>query len=210
MELIGDVDIIVNTVNTKGYMGKGLALEFKLRFPDIEKDYKEACNSGELGRGGDLWIWKGEDIFGREAVIVNMATKEDYKKPSNIKWIERGMENLISIMSEGGYRSVALPKLGAGLGGLDWDLVENRIVETFHDMPYEVVICKDLMAGPLEKSLMKVLEFVEVSPKQRESLIHALRRRSISRLRDLLKIRGIGEKAYRDILKKAWIKRKLV
>ena len=210
MECVGNVDVVVNAVNTKGYMGKGLALEFKLRFPKLEEDYKKACESGELSKGGDVWIWKGNDIFGRNAVVANIATKEDYKAPSKIEWIERGVKSLREILSSNGYKSVALPKLGAGLGKLNWDVVEDVIVNAFHGEDFEVIICKDISAGEFERSLISSLVRANLPPRMKSLLTSALRSGRVRRLRDIMKIKGISEKSYREILEKAWAARALL
>lgn len=105
---------IVNTVNCVGVMGKGLALEFKLRYPDMFYKYKELCQSKLMGIG-KLWIYKSESC---PQWILNFPTKLHWKNPSKIEYIEAGLRKFVESYKEKGITSIAFPLLGTHNGGL--------------------------------------------------------------------------------------------
>ncbi len=116
--LDSDAQTIVNTVNTVGVMGKGLALEFKKRYPKMFDRYKLLCRSGEL-RVGKLHLYPEGD-----RLILNFPTKSDFRHPSKLEYIEKGLQTLVKHYRHMGVTSIAFPRLGCGLGGLDW---ENQV-----------------------------------------------------------------------------------
>lgn len=120
---------IVNTVNCVGIMGKGLALQYKKAFPSNFKEYKSACDK-KLVTPGKMFITKYDDILGSK-FIVNFPTKKHWKGASKIEYIDDGLEDLVHQINELNITSIAIPPLGAGLGGLDWELVKSRIIEFF-------------------------------------------------------------------------------
>ena len=109
---------LVNTVNCVGVMGKGLALEFKNRYPAMFDKYKSFCDKGVF-KPGVLWIYKSED----GKWILNFPTKIDWKSPSELYYIEEGLKKFVDIWKEKGITSVAFPLLGCNNGGLDPDVV---------------------------------------------------------------------------------------
>lgn len=111
---------IVNTVNCYGVMGKGIALQFKQRYPDMFNEYKLACKNFELSNGGDIWIWDYVDMF-KQRKILCFATKVMWQYKSKIEWIERGLANFINNYKHWGITSIAWPKLGCTNGGLNWE-----------------------------------------------------------------------------------------
>jgi len=119
------VDALVNTVNTAGAMGKGLALQFKKAFPANTKAYEAACKSGEVVVG-KMFVF---DAGGLELprYIINFPTKKHWRSPSQLTYIEDGLVDLISVIRDRQIRSIAIPPLGAGLGGLDWSTVRTLI-----------------------------------------------------------------------------------
>lgn len=119
-----DADTLVNPVNTVGIMGAGLAAEFKRRFPRNYEIYRDMCKSGNF-RIGELLINKEHGIY-----IVNFPTKEHYRDPSKLEWIERGLETLADVGK--GHR-MAIPALGCGLGGLDFLSVKALIEKYLSD-----------------------------------------------------------------------------
>ncbi len=120
-------DAIVNAVNCVGVMGKGLALELKKRFPENFKIYKESCANQELRPDNVLTYNNGE--LGKPRFIINFPTKDHWKQPSEIGYIDSGLESLADAIRKHNISSIAIPALGCGLGGLDWDDVRPRIVE---------------------------------------------------------------------------------
>jgi len=120
-----DVEAIINTVNCVGVMGAGLALQFKNRYPDNYKAYKEACKRNEVVPG-KMFVYS-LDGDNTPKYIVNFPTKRHWKNPSYLEDIETGLEDLVQVIQQRGIKSIAVPALGAGLGGLDWNEVREQI-----------------------------------------------------------------------------------
>lgn len=120
------VEALVNPVNTEGVMGKGLALEFKKRFPDAYESYNLACRRGDLVPGR-LHNYRLPD--GRH--IIHFPTKTDWRSPSRIEYIKAGLPALVDLVRKSAIKSIAIPALGCGLGGLAWDVVKPMIEEAF-------------------------------------------------------------------------------
>ncbi len=128
--LDADVDALVNTVNAVGVMGKGIALMFKERFPENYKAYEAACKRKEI-RAGSLFV---TEQLVAPRWIVNFATKQHWRNPSKLEWIKSGLADLRSFIVEHQIRSIALPPLGSGNGGLDWADVRPLIQDTLGDL----------------------------------------------------------------------------
>ena len=114
---------LVNTVNCVGVMGKGLALQFKQKYPKMFDEYKFICKPGEyrcLEYGGDIWIYNYIDFFKHKKILC-FATKEHWRYPSKIEWIERGLKQFVEDYKYWNITSIAWPKLGCTNGGLDWE-----------------------------------------------------------------------------------------
>lgn len=111
---------LVCTVNCEGVMGKGIALDFKKRFPDMFNEYRYACKNNRIKVGGDLWIYHYIDLY-KPKNILCFATKELWRNPSKLVWIERGLETFVKAYKGLGITSIAFPKLGCNNGGLDWE-----------------------------------------------------------------------------------------
>jgi len=131
--LKSDAEALVNTVNAVGVMGKGIALQFKKAFPDNFKVYEAACAKKEV-RTGKMFITETGLMHGPR-FIVNFPTKRHWKGKSRIEDIESGLQALTEDIRRLGIHSIAVPPLGCGLGGLDWDDVYSRIVEAFSSLP---------------------------------------------------------------------------
>lgn len=130
---------LVNTVNTEGVMGKGIALQFKKAFPHNFKVYKEACDRKEIGVG-KLLMTKDKSLLGGEKWIINFPTKTSWRKPSEYSYIEKGLEDLISLIKREGISSIAIPPLGAGQGGLNWEKVKSILLSKLSDLDIEIFI----------------------------------------------------------------------
>jgi len=122
------VEAIVNTVNCVGVMGKGVALEFKQRWPENFKVYKAACDNNRLNPG-TLLIYENAKLFehARPRFLVNFPTKKHWRSPSKLSYIEDGLDALISEITRLQIKSIAIPPLGCGNGGLEWDDVRRTI-----------------------------------------------------------------------------------
>lgn len=119
------VEALVNTVNTVGVMGKGIALMFKEAFPDNFRAYEEACNRGDV-RVGHVFVTENARLEGPRW-IINFPSKKHWRHPSKLEWITEGLADLRRVVIEKGIRSIALPPLGCGNGGLDWTEVRSEI-----------------------------------------------------------------------------------
>jgi len=116
-----DADAWVNTVNCKGVMGGGIALLFKQKFPQMYLDYRNKCNIGII-KPGTVNTYANDD--GSPNFILNLATKDDYRNPSELEWIKDGVFDLLCTVRQFRIQKVALPALGCGLGGLNFEDVK--------------------------------------------------------------------------------------
>ena len=109
--------VLTNTVNCVGVMGKGIALEFKIRFPKLFEDYKVRCEK-ELVKPGHPYLWEDDKVQ-----VLNFPTKRHWKDESLIQDVEKGLKYLSTNFSKMGIQSIAMPALGCGNGGLSWEEV---------------------------------------------------------------------------------------
>ncbi|MET9256658.1 macro domain-containing protein [Streptomyces sp. NPDC003717] len=131
--LLADVDALVNTVNTVGVMGKGIALQFKRAYPENFRDYKTSCDRGEV-MVGRMHVHKVEQVS-HPRFIINFPTKRHWRAPSRIEDIASGLVALRDEIVERGITSIAVPPLGCGNGGLSWREVEPMIRQTLGTIP---------------------------------------------------------------------------
>ncbi|MEM4711408.1 MAG: macro domain-containing protein, partial [Candidatus Woesearchaeota archaeon] len=136
--LESNAQALVNPVNTVGVMGKGIALRFKKAFPENFKAYVKACKNKEIDIG-KLFVFKENTIKG-EKIIINFPTKKDWRKPSEYEYIEKGLDNLIRIIKEHNIKSIAIPPLGCGQGGLLWAKVKKMIDEKLSSLDIDVYV----------------------------------------------------------------------
>lgn len=130
--LEADVDAIVNTVNTVGVMGKGIALMFKDRFPENFKAYAGACKRGAV-QIGSMFVTAATELQGPRW-IVNFPTKQHWRSHTRLAWVEAGLDDLRAIIREKDIQSIAIPPLGCGNGGLAWDTVRPLIERMLGDL----------------------------------------------------------------------------
>lgn len=132
-------EALVNTVNTVGVMGKGIALMFKERFERNFDLYAAACKAKQV-RVGKMFVTETGELNGPRWVI-NFPTKEHWRAPSRLEWVDAGLQDLKRVLQERQIKSVAIPPLGAGNGGLDWPTVKARIDANMKDLQgVEVVV----------------------------------------------------------------------
>ncbi len=131
--LRADTDAIVNTVNCVGFMGRGIAAQFKRTFPENFKAYEAACKRKEVVPGRMFVFATGQLTNPR--FIVNFPTKRHWRGKSRIEDIEAGLVALVREVRERGIRSIAIPPLGCGLGGLEWQDVRPRIERALGGLP---------------------------------------------------------------------------
>ena len=125
--LDAEVDALVNTVNTVGVMGKGIALLFKKRFPNNFDSYVRACTRNEV-RVGRMFVTKNDEFFPKW--IINFPTKRHWRAKTQLQWVEDGLHDLARVIEVRAIKSIAIPALGCGEGGLDWEQVRPLIVAT--------------------------------------------------------------------------------
>lgn len=123
--LEADVEALVNTVNEVGVMGKGIALMFREAFPDNMAAYAAACKNNEV-RVGHMFVTENFALVGPKR-IINFPTKKHWRHPTRLEWVQEGLQDLVCVIREKHIRSVALPALGCGNGGLDWAVVRPEI-----------------------------------------------------------------------------------
>lgn len=128
-----DVDAIVNTVNCVGVMGKGIALQFKNKWPENFKAYAAACKAGDV-RLGKMFIFDSGALV-RPHYIINFPTKQHWRGKSELQSIRLGLDDLVAQVRRLGIRSLAMPPLGCGNGGLDWCEVKPMIEQAFSILP---------------------------------------------------------------------------
>lgn len=128
--LTSDVEALVNTVNCVGVMGRGIALQFKKAFPENYKKYSTACKLEEV-QPGKMFITKTDTLVNPK-FIVNFPTKRHWRGKSKMEDIESGLEVLAEEIRRLNIKSIAIPPLGSGLGGLDWEKVKPKIVNALN------------------------------------------------------------------------------
>jgi len=162
--LIGDLfaseaQTLVNTVNCVGVMGKGVALEFKKRFPSLFEDYAARCERREV-RLGEPYVYRGKG----GKLVVNFPTKGHWRSPSRLADIEAGMNYFVKHYAEWGITSIAFPPLGCGNGGLEWTEVGPLVYGKLHRLPIAIEIyapygtpkhelTEEFLAGPAQMTL---------------------------------------------------------
>ncbi|MGC1393787.1 MAG: macro domain-containing protein [Coleofasciculaceae cyanobacterium] len=193
---------LVNTVNCVGVMGAGLALEFQLRFPEMEKDYVERCNQKKV-EVGRPYLYRDYS----DPLILNFPTKNHWKYPSKIEWIEQGLKYFSANYKRGGITSIAFPKLGCSNGGLEWEIVSPLLEKYLQDIDINVFICEDTEkeASGTEGVMVEMLNNIEELSWTEELGIRAdIKRKIISavpiyRFRDLRKV--VGKQTYNGVFR---------
>lgn len=127
-----NAEAIVNTVNCVGVMGRGIALQFKKRYPENFKEYEAKCKLGEI-TPGRVFVFE-TNSFINPKYIINFPTKRHWRGASRIEDIESGLVDLAKAIKKYEINSIAIPPLGSGLGGLDWFLVKSKIEVTLTDI----------------------------------------------------------------------------
>ncbi len=130
--LTEDTEAVVNTVNCVGFMGRGVALQFKKHFPDNFKAYANACKHGEVQPGRMLVFETGQMVNPR--YIINFPTKRHWRGASRMEDIASGLSALVEEIKNRNIRSIAIPPLGSGLGGLDWAQVRRHIKDALEEL----------------------------------------------------------------------------
>ncbi len=133
-----NAEALVNTVNTKGVMGKGIAYFFKERFPENFRLYKKACEEGKVTTG-KMFVTQA-NILTNPKWIINFPTKKHWRQPSSYKFIEEGLDDLIKVIKKLNIKSIAIPALGAGQGRLQWEQVKRIIEDKLSKLDIEILV----------------------------------------------------------------------
>ena len=158
-----DAEALVNTVNCVGVMGRGVALQFKRAFPENFKAYAERCERQEM-KPGEVFVFKTANL-GSPRYIINFPTKRHWKGKSRLEDIESGLKSLIEEIKERGIRSVALPPLGSGLGGLNWNREIRPLLErSLSELPDVNVVVFEPGGGPKDRRVNRSTEVPKMTP----------------------------------------------
>lgn len=153
--------VLVNTVNTVGVMGKGIALEFKKRYPEMFEEYKKQCDKHSLVIG-KLMLWYAADHW-----ILQFPTKEHWRNPSKLEYIEKGLMAFVRKYADYNITSIAFPKLGCGNGELDWSEVKPLMEKYLKNLPIDVYIYlgKSAESKPEHKNQKEMNEWMKANAK---------------------------------------------
>ncbi len=195
-------DCIVNTINCVGFMGKGVALEFALRYPQLEKQYIEECRKKQI-HTGRVYLY---EIDGQK--IINFPTKFHFKNPSQVEWIEQGLEFFVKNYKTWSIKSIAFPILGATNGGLDPEKVEQTMIKHLSPLDIDVYICRSRLLEGKELEMVEAFKETPVGEIKKNVRLTAKQYKAIEknqkrirRFFDILEIEGIGIETYRAIFK---------
>lgn len=190
---------IVNTVNCVGVMGAGIALEFRLRYPDMHERYIELCEKNKIDIGL-LWIYKSSEKW-----ILNFPTKKHWKYPSKKEYLHYGLEKFVSTYKEKGITSIAFPLLGSDRGGIPQEESLSIITQYLEDLDIEIEIYRysssaydDLYEKTKKILFSQDVEHISKSIKIRKDYVDkvlvAMQSKDIRQLNQLGKVKGIGIK----------------
>ena len=197
-------NVIVNTVNTVGVMGAGIALECRLRYPEMYNRYVNLCENKKLDIG-ILWLYKSTDKW-----LLNFPTKKHWKYPSKIEYLESGLDKFINTYESKGIESIAFPMLGADKGGISISNSLNIMEAKLQGLPIDIEIYKydptakdDLYdttkSWVLSRSIDEISDLTKLRKDSALKLVEAMKLDEIVQLNQLAKVNGIGIKALEKI-----------
>lgn len=194
-----NAQVIVNTINCVGVMGNGLALECRLRYPEMYAEYVARSRRGEVRIGLPYLYWYDES-FG----ILNFPCKDHWQFPSKVAWIRQGLEGFRALLAQNRLSSIAFPPLGCDLGRLRWSDIRPIMEELLHDLPGEVFICRDRKeyASGIDGQMVTLLNDTQhpfwLSPLALPARTRNLLRAAlpIKHFRELRQLAGTGKTTY--------------
>lgn len=157
-----DAEALVNTVNCVGVMGRGIALQFKKAFPANFKAYEAACQRSDV-QPGSMFVFETNELTNPH-YIINFPTKRHWRGKSRLSDIDAGLEALVAEIKERNIRSVAIPPLGSGLGGLIWSDVRARISQALSELSDVKIIVFEPKGAPDAKEMVKPSEVPKMTP----------------------------------------------
>jgi O-acetyl-ADP-ribose deacetylase (regulator of RNase III) len=135
------IHVFAHGCNCAGAMGKGIAVTFRQRWPSMYEEYRIRCKSGGF-KLGDVFVWKaGEDV------VFNLGTQRTWKEKADLWAVEKSLEEMLSIAEESRLTEIALPRIGAGLGGLDWLAVRSLLEKFGGSTSLRLRVCETFVAG---------------------------------------------------------------
>lgn len=134
------LDAIAHGCNCAGVMGKGIAVEFKKRYPDMFAEYRRRCRKGQFTLG-DVFMWENE-----HEVVFNLATQRTWRTKAELDAIREALQEMICLAENTGLNRIGLPRIGAGLGGLPWEHVRDVIAEAGARTTVELVVFEEYVA----------------------------------------------------------------
>jgi O-acetyl-ADP-ribose deacetylase (regulator of RNase III) len=159
--LFADAEALVNTVNCVGVMGRGIALQFKNAYPTNFKEYEAACQRQEVQPGRMFVFSTGE--LANPKYIINFPTKRHWRGNSRMEDIDSGLIDLVNIIQRLEIRSIAIPPLGSGLGGLEWSEVKPRIEKALQGLPEVKVLIYEPKGAPTSDKMVHSREVPEMT-----------------------------------------------
>lgn len=129
-----DLDALAHGCNCAGAMGKGIAVEFKRRWPDMYREYRARCLDGRLPLG-DLFAWQEPGL-----TIYNLGTQPHWRRPAELPAIDSAVRKMLRHASENGVRTIGMPQIGAGLGRLNWEDIEKTITAAIGTQEITVIV----------------------------------------------------------------------
>lgn len=159
--LHGEAEALVNSVNCVGVMGRGLALQFKKAFPDNFKAYEKACKHGDVKPGG-MFVFETGQMMPR--FIINFPTKRHWRGASRMADIDAGLRDLVRVVKKRKIRSIAIPPLACGLGGLDWAAVRPRIEKRLQPLDGVRVVLYSPDGRPADNKPVRNLKVPNMTP----------------------------------------------
>lgn len=134
-----ELDALAHGCNCAGAMGKGIAVEFRRRFPEMYEEYRSLCHARRFNLG-DVFTWSSEDL-----VVFNLATQKTWRTGASLDAVRRSLEAMARIAEERGLRRVGLPRIAAGLGGLDWSEVRAELIAVAAGTPVMLVVFEEYL-----------------------------------------------------------------
>ncbi|MTD27206.1 macro domain-containing protein [Erwinia sorbitola] len=189
---------LVNTVNCSGFMGRGIALEFRLRYPEMFEKYARICTSGQL-KPGLLWVYQAAD-----RTVLNFPTKDDWRAPSEMRFIQSGLEKFSEKYQEKGITSIAFPLLGTSNGGLNEEDVLKLMIQSLSGLNIDVEIyhyqpdaSDDLYQRfegmILDHSATEIATLTGVRSHIISTIQSAVKLQPYHQINQLMSIKGVGE-----------------
>lgn len=158
--LKADAEALVNTVNCVGVMGRGIALQFKNAFPENFGVYARACQKKEV-LPGKMFVYRTGTLT-TPYFIINFPTKRHWRGKSRLEDIDSGLQDLVDVIRHYGIRSIAIPPLGSGLGGLDWSVVRSRIEAALAPLADVSIIIYEPNGAPEADKMVHRLSLIHI------------------------------------------------